>query len=188
MNAIFLDRDGTIVKQKKGYLTSIKQIEVFTSAPKALQRLQQAGYKLIIFTNQSCVARGLITEKELVKINRHIRNLYLKKGVHFNKIYYCPHHPEGKITKYRKVCSCRKPASGMLLTAKREMGIDLKESFVIGDSMRDIEAGKKVGTRTILVLTGYGKGTKSSLKTGQQRLIDYITPNLLTAAKWILNK
>lgn len=188
MNAIFLDRDGTIIKQKKGYyITSVKQVKIFRSAPKALQMLQQAGYKLIIFTNQACVAHGLITEKELVRINRHIQNLYLKEGIRFDKIYYCPHHREGKITKYRKVCSCRKPAIGMLLTAKRETGINLKKSFVIGDSMRDMEAGKKVGARTILVLTGYGREMQSKLKRNQHRLIDYITTNLLGAARLVVN-
>lgn len=188
MNAIFLDRDGTIVKQKTGrYITSVNQIKLFANAPKALRLLNQAGYKLIIFTNQACVAHGLITEEEVTKINQYIRNLYLKKGVRFDKVYYCPHHPKGKIAEYRKVCSCRKPATGMLMKAKRELRINFKSSFVIGDTLRDMKAGKKSGARTILVLTGYGRQTKSELKRSEQRLIDYIAPNLLTAAKRILN-
>jgi D-glycero-D-manno-heptose 1,7-bisphosphate phosphatase len=187
MKAVLLDRDGTLIKEK-GYITSAKQVEIFSTAPKALRKLAKAGFKLIIFTNQGAIAKGLITEKELAKINNLVDGIYKSKGVKFEKIYYCPHHPEGTIAKYTRVCGCRKPATGMLKNARRDFNIDFKKSFVIGDTMRDMESGYKMGAKTILVLTGYGRKIRNSLTNKQRKMISHVARNISSAAKWILGR
>ncbi|MBI4833535.1 MAG: HAD family hydrolase [Planctomycetes bacterium] len=187
MKAIILDRDGTI-NTGQNYIISLKRIRIYRDAPKALKKLQDAGYKLVVFTNQACVARGIITESLLKKINQKIIKLFRAKGVKLSRIYYCPHHPEAQILKYRKTCSCRKPATGMLRQAKRDFGIDFRKSFVIGDALKDLRAGKKVGAKTILVLTGNGRKSFKEMGSNTRKPADYIAPNLLSAAKWILGK
>lgn len=187
MKAIFLDRDGTINKGKY-FITDVADLKIYKNAPRALRLLQKGGYKLISFTNQSCVARGIITEDYLKKINQRLIDIYRKRGVRISRIYYCPHHPKGKIKKYTKICSCRKPKPGMLIKAKRQYKINTKKSFAIGDAFRDLEAGKKVGCKTILLLTGYGKITLSKLKKRQRKKIDYIASSLLSASRWILRQ
>lgn len=182
---IFLDRDGTIIKEKN-YIKRPSQVEMFPTAIRGLLLLKKAGYRFIVISNQSAVARGLITEQELQKVNQHIRNLFRKHGITFAGIYCCPHHPEGIIKRYRKNCSCRKPKPGLLRQASQDFGINLKKTFIIGDSLRDLEAGKKVGARTILVLTGQGRKTLS--KNKNLSVIDHISPNLFTAAQWIIEK
>jgi D-glycero-D-manno-heptose 1,7-bisphosphate phosphatase len=187
MKAIILDRDGTINIGQQ-YITALNKTRIYRDAPTALKKLQDAGYKLVVFTNQACVGRGIITEELLKKINTRIIKLYKATGVNLSRIYYCPHHPEAQIPKYRKACSCRKPATGMLRKAKREFGIDFRHSFVIGDALKDLEAGKKVGAKTILVLTGNGRRSLKELKPRTRKAVDYITPNLLSAARWILKQ
>lgn len=193
---IFLDRDGTIIKEKN-FIVKTGQVVILPSALRGLHLLKKAGYKFVIFTNQSGIARGVYTEKTLRLVNQHIRRLFKSQGIIFRGLYYCPHHPEGIVKRYRKACNCRKPKPGMLLQAKRDLKIDFKKSFIIGDSWRDLAAGKKVKACSILVLTGKGRRyldeiEKSRLPTGQAgrqagpNIADCITPNLLTAARWII--
>jgi len=109
------------------------------------------GYKLIVVSNQSAVARGIVTEKVLGKINDRLKQLLAEKGAYLDQIYYCPYHPDGVIPKYRKESNWRKPNPGMLLTAAEEMDIDLSQSWAIGNSSRDVEAGLRAGCKTILL-------------------------------------
>lgn len=199
---IFLDRDGTIIKEKN-FIVKTSQVIILPSALRGLRLLKKAGYKFVIFTNQSGIARGVHTEKTLRSINQHIRRLFKSQGITFGDFYYCPHHPEGIVKQYRKACNCRKPKPGMLLRAKRDLKIDLKKSFVIGDSWRDLAAGKKVKACSILVLTGKGRRYLDEIekprlppafggarirrrRQGGLKIADCITPNLLTAARWII--
>jgi D,D-heptose 1,7-bisphosphate phosphatase len=150
--SIFLDRDNTIIEDP-GYISHPDQVKLMPGAAKALIEFRSMGYKLIVVTNQSAVAQGIITESVLVDIHERLNLLLSNKGAQLDSIYYCPYHPDGVIPKYRKESEDRKPNPGMLLKAAREMDIDLEQSWAIGNSSRDIEAGKRAGCRTILIET-----------------------------------
>lgn len=148
--AIFLDRDDTLIEDP-GYLSHPDQIKLFNGVPKALIDLKSMGYKLVVVTNQSAIARGIITEKVLSDIHERMTTLLAQKGATIDSLYYCPYHPDGVITQYRKESDERKPSPGMLLKAASEMKLDLKGSWMIGNSSRDVEAGQRAGCRTILI-------------------------------------
>jgi D,D-heptose 1,7-bisphosphate phosphatase len=148
--AIFLDRDDTLIEDP-GYINHPDQVRLLDGVAEALIELKALEYKLIIVTNQSAVARGIVTEKVLGEIHNRLKQLLAEKGVFLDRIYYCPYHPEGSVTKFRKESDCRKPHPGMLLTAADEMNIDLSRSWCIGNSSRDIEAGLRAGCGTILI-------------------------------------
>ena len=148
--AVFLDRDGTIIEDV-GYLGECGKIKFLPRVSEAIKLLNENGFKVIVTTNQSGVARGYFTEETVREINRYIQESLAKQGALIDKTYYCPHHIEGIIREYRKECHCRKPNSGMIEEATREFGIDLKGSFVIGDKISDIEAGHRAGCKTILL-------------------------------------
>jgi len=148
--AIFLDRDNTIIEDP-GYINDPSQVVLLPGAASALSDMKNMGYKLIIVSNQSGVARGIVTEEKLSQIHQRLVELLRTQGVMVDGIYYCPFHPDGVIEKYRKESRLRKPAPGMLLLAAEEMDIDLSYSWMIGDSYRDVEAGKLAECRTILI-------------------------------------
>jgi D,D-heptose 1,7-bisphosphate phosphatase len=148
--AIFLDRDDTLIEDP-GYINHPDQVKLLDGVAEALIELKNMGYKLIVVSNQSAVARGIITEKVLGEIHNRLKQLLAEKEVFLDKIYYCPYHPDGSIPKYRKESDWRKPNPGMLLAAADEIDIDLSQSWSIGDSARDVEAGLRAGCRTILI-------------------------------------
>ncbi len=148
--AVFLDRDGVLTKEKS-YICKIEELEIFPYAAECIRRIHEKGYYAIVITNQSGVARGLFTEEELKGMN-----VYLKRETGIDAVYYCPHHPDGKIIKYRKNCNCRKPNIGMIEKACCDYAIDIGHSYMIGDRASDILTGKKAGLKTILLESGYG--------------------------------
>jgi len=148
--AIFLDRDGTLIEDA-GYINNPDQVKLLDGAAEALIEFTALGYKLIVVSNQSAVARGIVTEKVLGEINNRLKQLLAEKGAYLDQIYYCPYHPDGVIAKYRKESDWRKPNPGMLLAAADEMDIDLGQSWVIGNSGCDIESGLRAGCKTILI-------------------------------------
>lgn len=177
--AVFLDRDGTIVREVD-LLTDIKQLRLLPHAAEALRAMVNAGYVLFLVTNQAVVARGLATEREVERVNVVLSDRLEKKGVHIEEIYYCPHHPNANLKRYRVACSCRKPNIGMVTRAVKEHGIDLKHSFFIGDATSDILTGRNAGMKTILVKTGYaGKDGKHQAKP------DFIAKDLKEAVRII---
>lgn len=153
--AIFLDRDGTLIEDP-GYLNDPDLVKPLPGAAEALLHLKKLGYKLVVISNQSGVARGIIKEETLTRITDRMKQLFGNQGVYLDRIYYCPYHPDGVIEKYRKESDDRKPMSGMFLRAAKDMDIDLTRSWSIGDSYRDMEAGKRVGCRTILLNSPQG--------------------------------
>ena len=157
MKAAFLDRDGTILAERGYYLTSPDEVEFLPGAAEVVLRLRGAGWKVFVVTNQGCVAKGQITEEELAAIHERMVMMLGAEGAQLDGIYSCPHHPEGTVAEYAIACGCRKPLPGLLTQAAAEHGVDLGESVMIGDTVRDLEAGRAAGTRTILVLTGRGK-------------------------------
>lgn len=148
--AIFLDRDG-VLTEEKSYVCSLEELSIFPYAKECIKRIKEKGYYAIVITNQSGIARGLFTEKILQEIN-----MYLIEEINVDAIYYCPHHTNGKIEKYRKKCNCRKPEVGMLEKAQKDFQIDMEKSYLVGDRASDILTGKKAGLKTILLESGYG--------------------------------
>lgn len=144
--------------------------------------LNDNGYKVIIITNQPGVARGYFTEETLIEITEYIRESLAKEGARIDETYYCPHHPEGIIKEYVKDCDCRKPKPGMILSAARDLDIDLKGSFVIGDRDIDVEAGKRAGCRTILLTSEDPPDNTKEPAT----IADHVAPDLYQAVKWLL--
>ncbi|MHC4737188.1 MAG: HAD-IIIA family hydrolase, partial [Planctomycetota bacterium] len=134
-----------------GYLSHPDQVKLLDGVAEALIELRAMGYMLIVVTNQSAVARGIVSEKVLGEIHNRLRQLLSEGGAYLDQIYYCPYHPDGVVPKYRKESDWRKPNPGMLLAAADEMDVDLSQSWNIGDSGRDIEAGLRAGCKTILI-------------------------------------
>lgn len=148
--AIFLDRDDTLIEDP-GYINNPDQVKPLPGVPRALAELKTMGYKLVLVTNQSAVARGIVSEKTLGNIHDRLEQLLAESNAFLDAIYYCPYHPDGVIPKYRKESDCRKPNPGMLLTAADEMDIDLSQSWMIGNGADDVEAGLRAGCKTILI-------------------------------------
>lgn len=148
--AIFMDRDDTLIEDP-GYINHPNQVRLLPGAAGALIQLKKMGYLLVVASNQSGVARGIVSEEVLDQIHHRLTKLLADEGAALDAIYYCPYHPDGVIPKYRMDSELRKPNPGMLLKAAEDLGIDLSQSWMIGDSYRDVAAGAKVGCRTILI-------------------------------------
>ena len=153
--AVFLDRDGTI-NIEKDYLHRAEEFAFIPGAPEAIKRLKDAGFLVIVVTNQAGVARGYYDEQAVAALHEHIQQLLAEYGTRIDAFYHCPHHPTEGVGDYRVDCDCRKGSPGMLLQAAREHDIDLDRSFIVGDKSADVEAGIKAGCQPILVRTGYG--------------------------------
>jgi D-glycero-D-manno-heptose 1,7-bisphosphate phosphatase len=164
--AVFLDRDGTLVDEL-GYLARPEDLRLLPGAAEGVRRLNEAGWRAVVVTNQSGIARGLFGPGELDAVHARLAQELALSGAHLDGIYSCPHHPEHGTGPLRQVCACRKPAPGLLLTAARELGLDLAASWIVGDSLRDLEAGARAGLAGgILVLTGKGRDEHEQLAPG----------------------
>lgn len=169
--AILLDRDGTI-NVEKDYLYRIEDFEFEKNVVEALKIFSDLGYILAVVTNQSGIARGFYTEEDLERLNNYIKGKLAEDGINIEKFYYCPHHPEKGIGKYKIDCECRKPKTGMLDAAISELNIDICQSYMVGDTLADLDAGKKVGLTPILVTTGHGKETLEKLGDRKVKIYD----------------
>ncbi len=155
--AVFLDRDGTLIEER-GYLSKLEDIALFADTPAALRRLRDAGFALVVVTNQAGIARGYFDEAFVQKAHRYLGEMLAAEGIVIDGYYYCPHHPDGLVPEYSRVCRCRKPAPGMVEHAARDLDLDIDRSFVVGDKWLDVELATNAGARGILVRTGYGAG------------------------------
>jgi D,D-heptose 1,7-bisphosphate phosphatase len=171
--AIFFDRDDTLIEDP-GYINNPDQVKLLDGVAETLIELRAMGFKLIVVSNQSGVARGIVTEEILSDIHKRLEHLLGEKGASVDRIYYCPYHPEGAIPQYRKDSDHRKPNPGMLISAGKELDIDLKESWMVGNGTGDIEAGFRAGCRTILLDS---PGHEQKISPGQ-RQPDYRAVNL----------
>ena len=185
--AIFMDRDGTLLHEV-GYVNHLDRVRLLDGSAQALRRVNASGFQAILITNQAGVARGYFPETLVEDVHDHLRALLAEEGSRLDGIYYCPHHPEVGATPYRQDCACRKPKPGMLRRASEEMGIDLASSYVVGDTIKDIEAGHRVGARTVLVLTGYGKGELRIHGARWDVRPHHVAADLLEAVQWILGE
>ena len=180
--AVFLDRDGTINVEQE-YLYRIEHFAFIPGAPQAIKLLKDAGFFVIVVTNQSGVARGYYDEAAVHDLHRYMDAELARIGAGVDAYYFCPHHPEQGIGDYKKECECRKPLAGMLLQAAADFSLDLKSSFIIGDKLADMEAGLKADCRPLLVRTGYGAAESAKLPAGIP-----VFDDLLAAAKAIVNE
>ncbi|UFS71222.1 D-glycero-beta-D-manno-heptose 1,7-bisphosphate 7-phosphatase [Geomonas sp. RF6] len=178
--AVFLDRDGTINIERE-YLSRVEDFQLVPGVPLALKRLQEAGFLLVVVTNQSGIGRGFYTEGDLERLHQHMVHELESYGAKISACYFCPHHPEHGTGAYRTECDCRKPLPGMLLQASRDLDIDLPRSYMVGDKVADVEAGLKAGCAPMLVLTGYGEKEVAKLPEGVP-----VYQDLLAAADAIL--
>lgn len=165
--AAFLDRDGVINRKapEGEYITRWEEMEILPGVPEAISLLTQAGYSVLMVTNQRCVAKGLLTLGQLETIHERLCKELASKGAFIAKVYYCPHDDQPP-------CGCRKPAPGMLLAAAQELGIDLPASWMIGDSDRDIEAGRRATCRTVRI--GDSPGATSGADLFARSLLDAV--------------
>ena len=173
--ALFLDRDGTLVHPRH-YPSRPEELHLYDGIGPVLKDIQDMGFLLVVITNQAGIARGYFTESDLQNMHEYLAEQLDKSGVHLDSIYYCPHHPAGVIQELAIRCNCRKPQPGMLLKAADDLDIDLQSSWFVGDILDDIEAGNRVGCRTILVDLG-----TELLPEEQIRYPDFVAPGTLHA-------
>jgi len=183
--AVFLDRDGTVTDEV-GYLTSLDMLKLIRGAGAAIKRLNEAGYKVVLVTNQSGVARGYFPESLVDNAHRLLRRMLMEDGALLDGIYYCPHHPSAGNTKYTIVCDCRKPETGLLDRAARDLAIDLEQSFMVGDKWSDVELGHRAGMRSILVRTGFSPDDPGNKRPAHVGDPDLTAHDLAEAVQWII--
>lgn len=184
--AVFLDRDGTI-NEEVCYLSHVNQLRLIDGAGEAIRLLNESGFKVVVVTNQSGVARRYFPEETVEHVHNVMQKMLRAADAHIDAIYYCPHHPTEGIGPYQIECDCRKPQPGMLKTAAEELDVDLSRCFIVGDKISDLEAGHEVGCRTVLVRTGYGVEMEKEFRhyTFQP---DYVANDILEASRWILTQ
>ncbi|TET53156.1 MAG: HAD-IIIA family hydrolase [Actinobacteria bacterium] len=181
--AVFLDRDGTIIKEVD-YLKNLEDLELIPGSAEAIGLLNKNSFKVIMATNQSGVARGYYDEHFVQEANKVLAQELEKHKAYIDGIYYCPHHPEVGDKKYKVECDCRKPRIAMFKQASDDFSLDLAGSYTVGDKAADILAGKKAGCKNVLVLTGYGLREKEKLVPDIKP--DFVADDLLSAVNWIL--
>ena len=185
---VFLDRDGTL-NEEVHYLHRPEDLKLLPGVPEALSLLKKAGFRLIVVTNQAGVARGYYTEEDVKTLHRYMNSLLKGRGADIDAFYYCPHHPEHGIGPYKVKCSCRKPGTGMFEQAQKDFDVDKSASFMIGDKLLDVEAGKRFGLTSILVGTGYGREIRQKdMEEKRQPVYDHYSDTLLQATEWIVRE
>ena len=201
--AVFLDRDGTI-NEEVGYLDRLEKLRLVPGAAEAIRLINRSGMKAVVVTNQSGVARGFFTEAFVDEVHSHLREMLQEEGASLDGFYFCPHHPTEGRGRYLRSCNCRKPSPGLLLRAIEELSLEPERSYMVGDTLKDIEAASRIGARGILVRTGYGAEAAAVLDTaegpeqkspgnevrphGEEVVIRpvHIAGDILAAVQWLL--
>jgi D-glycero-D-manno-heptose 1,7-bisphosphate phosphatase len=185
--AVFLDRDGCI-NVEDDHIRDIAQFRLYPDSVDSIKRLNEAGYVIIVITNQSGVARGYMTEELVREVNTLMLKLVTRGGGKIDRVEYCPHHPDGSVKKYAVDCDCRKPRTGMVLRSARALGVDLSRSFVVGDKISDIELGSPTGMKSVLLRTGFGERELEKTRDGKAAPPDFVAEGIREAVDWILGK
>lgn len=182
--AVFLDRDGTIIEEA-GYPDRLDRLLFFPFSVDAVRTLNAGGFAVVVVTNQSGIARGIVPEPFVGEAHRFLADRMTAGGARIDAFYYCPHHPDAIEPALRGPCECRKPAPGLLRRAAQDLGLDLSRSFVVGDRWKDVEAGLPDGVRGVLVRTGVGR---DQAERGAPVPGAVIVDDLAAAAAWILQQ
>jgi D-glycero-D-manno-heptose 1,7-bisphosphate phosphatase len=183
--AVFIDRDGTILDEM-GYVVPGSEIKIYHFSAPAIIKLAQAGFPVVVITNQGGIALGMYDHAFVDRTHASLAETLAKNGAEITAWYYCPHHPEGKVPEFTQVCACRKPGTAMLESAARDLDLDLSRSWVVGDQWRDIELARRAGANGILVRTGYGAGLEKEWPSDIARP-PVVCDDLMAAADHILN-
>ena len=175
--AAFIDRDG-VINEDRNYVYRIEDFVLLPGAVQGLAMLRDAGFRLIVVTNQAGIARGYYDQSAMDLLHDYLRVQLALQGVELDAIYFCPHHPQGSVKELACECNCRKPSPGMLLQAAKDFDLDLSESVLIGDKLSDVQAGKKAGVgRVVIVESGHEVGVTARLQA------DSVAADLLAAAQ-----
>jgi D-glycero-D-manno-heptose 1,7-bisphosphate phosphatase len=187
--AVFLDRDGVLVRDV-GPLTSSADIVLTPGVALGLSELQRAGFLLVVVSNQTVMARGLLNEAAVIELERQIEaRIQAEGGPGLDGFYFCPHHPNATVPELRADCACRKPAPGLLLQAAADLDIELGQSFMIGDRASDVVAGLRAGCTTIQLTTGAHLAPPIEVTGGfEARAAHHEASNLLQVAEWVLRR
>ncbi len=182
--AVFLDRDGTI-NEELNFIRRPEELVLLPGAAEAIRALNRRSVLACVISNQSGVARGYLTEQDLIPIHARLEEELARSGARVDRIAYCPHHPTEGIPPYNMPCRCRKPGTGMLDDAAGALDIDLTRSFVVGDRLTDVQAGLNAGATAVLVLTGYGRQALTELEKNNEIQPDCIAEDLSAAVEYI---
>jgi D-glycero-D-manno-heptose 1,7-bisphosphate phosphatase len=179
LKIVFLDRDGVINRDRSDYVKGWPEFEFLPGSLDALRLLTENDYHVIIITNQSVINRKMVTEEELRDIHRKMEDGVIGHGGRIKAVYYCPHVPEDG-------CSCRKPETGLIERAKADHRVDLSETCLIGDSLKDIQCARLAGCgKVVLVRTGHGRETEELCKHADVKP-DHVADDLMAAVRWLL--
>lgn len=181
--AVFLDRDGTLIEEV-GYLERLERLALYPWSAEAVRLLNRAGWPVVVITNQAGIARGIVDEAFLAVAHQFISEKLAAAGARIAAYYYCPHHPDAPLARYRCECRCRKPRPGMVEQAARDLGVDPGRSVVVGDRWADVRVARAVGARAVLVKTGYGASEVARARPDVAA--DAVVETLLDAVVWIL--
>lgn len=178
--AVFLDRDG-VINREVNLLHRIEDFELIPGSAEAIKKMNDAGMKVIVVSNQAAVARGLCTESFIKKTHSLMIKLLAQKGARLDAVFFCPHHKNADLKKYRKLCPNRKPGTGFFKLAAEEFSLNLKKCFMVGDRQTDIVSGKNAGCKTILL--DFGQEWAVGVRQAEP---DFVCGSLAEAAEWIL--
>lgn len=182
---MFIDRDGTLTEEM-GYINHPARLKLLPRSAEAIRRLNDAGVAAVVATNQAGVARGYFSEDTMHAVNAELVEQLKQAGAHLDGVYVCPHHPTEGEPPFRADCQCRKPRPGLLRRAADDLELDLAASSVVGDKPSDVAAATAVGARSVLVLTGYGRGEWEYRREEFSVAPDHVADDLLGAVEWIL--
>jgi len=175
--AVFLDRDG-VINVDRGYTHRVEDFQFVPGSPEAMALLQAAGWRLVVVTNQSGIARGLFASEDYERFTAHLRAQLQARGVHLDAVFHCPHLPDAAVAAYRQACGCRKPGPDMLLRAASELTLDIAGSVIVGDRLSDVQAGRAAGVgRCVLVRSG------QPIDADEARQADGVFDNLAACAQ-----
>jgi D-glycero-D-manno-heptose 1,7-bisphosphate phosphatase len=184
--AVFLDRDGTITVER-GYITRPEDLELIEGSGSAVRALNEAGILAVLVSNQSGVARGLMTEEDLASVHRALEGLLASHQARLDAAYYCPNLRDGRVERFARDSSCRKPETGMLDLAVRDLGVDIDSSFMVGDQLTDVELAERAGMPMLVVLTGKGRETAEAAAEKGLAVAAKVK-DVASAVEWILQK
>ncbi len=185
--AVFLDRDGT-VNEEVGYLCDVDKLRLIPGAGVAIKLMNDAGFKVILVTNQSGVARGYFPERLVHEAHERLGALLKAEGARVDGVYYCPHHPKAGNSQYTMDCDCRKPKTGLIDRAVKDFGIDIRHSYMVGDKWSDIELGQRAGVHAILVESGFAPDDPGNRRPENVKNPEFIARDLAAAAGWIITR